>query len=284
MKKFVSESSKIKIINNLIVLGIAILGFSQKKFNMEDLSFFQKVLVEVIAPVQKTITSTQKSASNLVDNYVRIVNTSKENKYLVNRISQLENDLFTYEELRRENQRLKKLLSYGDEIAGNKIMARVIGWDSGNEFKVLRLNKGERDGLKVMAPVVTHQGLVGYIYRIGYNYADVLTILDPNNRVDVIVERTRTHGIVEGIYNFECILKYIMKNEPVRIGDKLVSAGVGGIYPKGIKIGIINAIDKSVTGMTQAINISPTVDFQNIEEVMVLIQNNSQELIESIKK
>jgi rod shape-determining protein MreC len=66
-----------------------------------------------------------------------------------------------------------------------------------------------------LSPVITDHGLVGYVYRVTDNYSDVLTILDQNNRVDVVVERTRTHGIVEGVFNFKCALKYVMRNEPV---------------------------------------------------------------------
>lgn len=126
-----------------------------------------------------------------------------------------------------------------------------------------------------MSPVITDQGLVGYIYRATPNYADVLTILDQNNRIDVVVERTRTHGIVEGVFNFKCALKYVMRNEPVEVGDKLITAGVGGIYPKGVKVGMITDISKENFGMTLSIEVVPSVDFDKLEEVLVLIPASS---------
>lgn len=269
--KLINESSKTKIVNNLIVAILAIYGISQKRFDLNEPTLFHQLVIEVISPLQAGLASSKKSFSSFWDNYLLIVNTSKENNVLKKQISRLESDLTTMEEVRKENLRLKRLLSYSDEMSHQKVMAQVVGWDSANEFKVIRLNKGRKHGIKAMAPVITDHGLVGYVYRVTDNYADVLTILDQNNRVDVMVERTRTHGIVEGVFNFKCALKYIMRNEPVEVGDKLITAGVGGIYPKGIKVGMITDITKENFGMTLSIEVIPSVDFDKLEEVLVLI-------------
>ncbi len=271
MRRIVSESSKIKIINNLLVLVLALYGISQKRFDLEEMTLFQRLVVEVVAPVQKGFANSRQELSDLINNYVRIVNTSKENVYLKEKISRLESDLFQMEEIRRENFRLKQMLSYSEDIGQEKILAQVIGWDSANQFKVLRLNRGSNDGIRVMSPVITHMGLVGYIYRVGPNYSDVLTILDPNNRVDALVERTRTHGIVEGVFNYRCALKYINRTESIEVGDRLITAGVGGIYPKGVKVGMVTDIDREASGMTLGVEITPSVDFHKLEEVLVLM-------------
>lgn len=268
--KLIQESSKTKIVNNLIVGMLAVYGISQKQFNLSEPSLFHQVVTEVISPVQEGLANSKKSLSSLWDNYLSIVNTSKENNVLKKQISRLESDLTSMEEMRKENLRLKRLLTFTDEQPYNKIMAQVVGWDSSNEFKVIRLNKGTKHGIRTMAPVVTDHGLVGYVYRATENYSDVLTILDQNNRVDIVVERTRTHGIVEGVFNFKCALKYITRNEPVEVGDKLITAGVGGIYPKGLKVGMITDITKENFGMTLSIEVVPSVDFDKLEEVLVL--------------
>lgn len=276
MNRYLTDTSKIKIVNNLIVLVLAFYGLSQKRFDLDEMTFFQRLVTEVISPMQQGINSTQQSFMGMVDNYLKIVNSNKENTLLKSRVAQLENDVFILEEVRQENFRLKQMLSYSEEINHKRMLAQVIGWDSANQFKVLRINKGKNDGLSLMDPVITHKGLVGYIYRLTGNYADVLTILDPNNRIDVMVERTRTHGMVEGMYNFMCTLKYINKNEPVDLGDRLITAGVGGIYPKGIKVGIITTIDQESSRMTLGIDVTPSVDFHKLEEVIVLMPQAGQ--------
>ncbi len=281
--KLINESSKTKIVNNLIVAVLAVYGISQKRFDLNEPTLFHQLVTEVISPVQEGLANSKKSLSSFWDNYLLIVNTSKENNVLKKQISRLESDLSTMEEVRKENLRLKRLLSYSDEMAHQRVLAQVVGWDSANEFKVIRLNKGKLHGIKVMAPVITDHGLVGYVYRVTDNYADVLTILDQNNRVDVMVERTRTHGIVEGVFNFKCALKYIMRNEPVEVGDKLITAGVGGIYPKGVKVGMITDIVKENFGMTLSIEVVPSVDFDKLEEVLVLIPTENNQTAELLQ-
>ncbi|HLT22299.1 MAG TPA: rod shape-determining protein MreC [Bacteriovoracaceae bacterium] len=275
--KLINESSKTKVVNNFIVGLLAVYGISQKSFHLDDPTLFEKIVTEVISPVQEGIVSSKQSISSLWDNYLMIVNTSKENELLHKQISRLESDISSMEEIRKENLRLKQLLNYSDELTHHKILAQVVGWDSANEFKVIRVNKGTRHGIRVMSSVITDQGLVGYVYRVTPNYADVLTILDQNNRVDVLVERTRTHGIVEGVFNFTCALKYVMRNEPVEVGDKLLTAGVGGIYPKGIKVGMVRDIAKENFGMTLNIEVVPSVDFDKLEEVLVLVPQQVEE-------
>ncbi|HXH31451.1 MAG TPA: rod shape-determining protein MreC [Bacteriovoracaceae bacterium] len=269
--KLIQESSKTKIVSNIIVAIVSFYGISQKQFDLGQPTIFHRVVTEVLAPVQESLASSKKSFSSLWQNYLMIVDTSKHNQVLGKQISRLENDLTSMEEIRKENLRLKKLLNYSEELPHQKVLAQVVGWDSANEFKVIRLNKGTKHGVKTMAPVITDHGLVGYVYKATENYSDVLTILDQNNRVDILVERTRTHGIVEGVFNFRCTLKYIMKNEPVEVGDKLMTAGVGGIYPKGIKVGMVTDINKENFGMTLSIDVVPSVDFDKLEEVLVLI-------------
>lgn len=287
--KLINESSKTKIVNNLIVGILAVYGISQKRFDLSESTLFHQLVTEVISPVQEGLASSKRSLSSMWENYLMIVNTGKENSVLKKQISRLESDLTSMEEMRKENLRLKRLLSYSDEMSHQRVMAQVVGWDSANEFKVIRLNKGKNQGIKVMAPVITDHGLVGYVYRVTDNYADVLTILDQNNRVDVMVERTRTHGIVEGVFNFKCALKYIMKNEPVEVGDKLITAGVGGIYPKGIKVGMITDITKENFGMTLSVEVIPSVDFDKLEEVLVLIPSEvaataAPEIVPTVEK
>jgi rod shape-determining protein MreC len=254
-----------------LVIILATYGLSQKRFDLEEMTLFQRLVIEVVSPVQKGIMASRSEILNVVDNYFMIVNTSKENEFLKNKIQRLEHDLFIMEETRRENLRLKQMLSYSEELGPEKILAQVIGWDSANQFKVLRLNRGSKDGITLMSPVITNSGLVGYIYRVGYNYSDVLTILDPNNRVDAIVERTRTHGIVEGVFNYMCSLKYVSRTEPIELGDRLITAGVGGIYPKGVKVGMITNIEQESSGMTLSVEVTPSVDFHQLEEVIVLL-------------
>ncbi len=233
-------------------------------------------MIEVLAPLQRGTLSLKESVAYTVDHYITIVNTSKENEELKKEVNLLQGEIFSLKEVRQENERLKQLLEFGKAIVRKKVLAQIVSWDSSNEFKVLRINKGEIHGLKLMSPVITTTGLVGYIYRLGANYSDILTILDQNNRVDSLVVRTRTHGIVEGDSGFTCHMKYVNRTEKLELEDIVITAGLGEIYPKGIKVGTISHIDKENFGITQKVEVRPSVDFHKLEEVVVLVDDGRE--------
>lgn len=274
MKDIFIQTSRTKIINYLLVLSLTIYGISRKNFKEDTVPYFQVVMVEAIGPIQSGTVSIKQTFTGFIDNYIAIVNTNRDNTNLKKKISELENTIFGLQELKLENQRLKDLLSYGQEIERNRVLAQVVGYDTSTEFSMIRINKGEKDGVTLKSAVVTNQGLVGYVYRISKNYSDVITILDQNNRVDAIVERTRTHGITQGFSNFSCTMKYVNRNEAVAKGDLVVSAGLGEIYPKGIKVGNIVKVEKETHGITQHIEVEPSVNFNKLEEVIVLLKQN----------
>ncbi len=272
LRNFTVDSSRWKLVNNIIVGILALWGVAQHKYSVKDVSLFESFLIEAFAPIQRGTLSMKERVVQMVDHYLLIVDTSKNNVVLRKNVSELKNTIFSLEEVQKENERLKKLLQFGKEIPRKKVLAQIVSWDSSSEFKVLRINKGSSDGVKLMSPVITMDGLIGYIYRSSQHYSDILTILDQNNRVDSIISSTRSHGIVEGFSGFKCHLKYVNRTEEVTIGDDVITAGLGDIYPKGIKIGKITKVDKESYGITQSIEVTPSVNFHKLEEVVVLIQ------------
>ncbi len=267
-----SESKRLKLILNVMVLAISLIGVARKNFKTEDLTFFQKVIMESVAPLQRGVTKGRDAVASLFSNYIFVINAALENRDLKNKISELENSIYKLEELRRENVRLKGLLGFGKEGNYNKVLAQIVAWDASSEFKILRINKGSNQNIQQRDTVVTSNGLVGYVYRVSPNYADVLTILDQSNRVDAIVDRTRSHGIIEGFSDTFCIMKYVTRTEAVILGDQVISSGLGGIYPKGVRIGKISKIERESYGIVQYLEITPNVDFGKLEEVVVLIK------------
>jgi rod shape-determining protein MreC len=273
LKSIGLEQPKLKLFINIVILGVSLWGVAQKDFTKEESSLFQTILIEIVSPIQGSIVSLRDRGGSFFRNYVLLVGVSRENADLKDKVEELESEIFNLQEIARENKRLKDLLRFGEEVNYKKVLAQVVGWDSSSQFRVLRINKGKNDGITLRSPVVTAKGLVGQIYRVTPNYADVLTILDPNNRVDAIVDRTRSHGILEGFSDFKCLMKYVTRTEQVRLSDVVITAGLGNIYPKGIKVGTISKIERESYGITQIIEVSPSVDFQRIEELIVLVGN-----------
>ncbi len=270
LKLVEDESHRWKLVINILVLIIGLRGVSESDARSQKVSLFERLMIDMFAPMQKSVTYIKDQSSSFFDHYLTNVSASKENELLKKKIEELQSDAFSHEEIAGENTRLKELLGFGKKIPAKKILAQVVAWDSSSDFKVIRINKGIDDKIKLQAPVVTAQGLVGYVYRLTNHFADILTILDSNNRVDGIIKRIRSHGIVEGYSGNKCIMKYVARTEPVILNDLVLTSGFGNIYPKGLRVGTVSKIERESYGITQEIEIKPSVDFGRLEEVIVL--------------
>lgn len=273
---FRNENQRYKAIINLIVLSVALISFSQQNEAVRQQSAFEGFLMDTLAPLQKALNSTHRAIVTVIDDYFLNVSAKRENRILKNQVDDLERKLFETEELKKENNRLKELMSFGQELQISSVLAQIVAWDSNSDFKIIRVNKGKADGVKLQSTVVTSEGLVGYVYRLSKHYSDILTILDSNTRVDGIIQRTRSHGIVEGVSQDKCIMKYVGRTEPVVLDDVILTSGLGNIFPKGIRVGVVSRIERESFGITQSLEVTPAVNFGQLEEVIILIGPENQ--------
>ncbi|MCO4792436.1 MAG: rod shape-determining protein MreC [Bacteriovoracaceae bacterium] len=273
MRIWESQGQRLKLVLNIVVLGLALFSFSRKNTVFRSTSAFENLMIDSVTPLQRGVSYLHKEVTDLFEHYVNNVSASKEKGMLIKKVGQLENELFEMEEMKKENQRLKGYLEFGSDLKVKKILAQIVSWDSSSDYKVLRINKGIKSGIRLQSPVVTSIGLVGYIYRLTDHYADVLTILDPSNRIDGLVSRTRAHGILEGDSDDRLVMKYVTRTKPIILNDLVLTSGLGNIYPKGLKIGRVARIERESYGITQHVEITPEVDFGGLEEIIVLVSS-----------
>lgn len=271
-----NDSKKLKIGINLVVLAIALYGVSKRQYQYDQPTRFEALMIDSFAPIQRSITYANQEISGFFRHYTLNVAASRENIDLKKEIAELNERIFSFQEMKQENQRLKELLDFAEEVPGKKVLAQIVAWDSSSDFRTLRINKGLRDGLQLQATVVTAEGLVGYVYRLTNHFADVLTVLDPNNRTDVVIQRTRSQGVMEGYSSNRALMKYVGRTEPIILGDEVVTSGLGHIYPKGIRVGRVSRLERESFGVIQHIEVRPSVDFSRLEEVMVLVSDEEQ--------
>ncbi len=277
MRLIEDKDRRQRAILNIIVLLISFVGVARRNQSLDETSAFENILINSFAPIQSSVTSVRTEISNFFDHYIANLNASKENVELRKRVSELESQINAFEELKKENVRLKNLLQFGQGLGYKKVLAQVVAWDASSDYRVIRINKGLADGVRLQSPVVTSQGLVGYIYRLTDHFADILTVLDNNNRIDGLIQRVRAHGIVEGFNNEKSIMKYVSRAEPIILGDVVITSGLGNIYPKGIKVGTVSRIERESYGITQNVEIAPAVDFGRLEEVVILSAENDDQ-------
>ncbi|MGE5176677.1 MAG: rod shape-determining protein MreC [Hyphomicrobiales bacterium] len=170
-----------------------------------------------------------------------------------------------------ENERLRDLLGLKERHPYELIAARVVGRSLDRLGGSLTLDKGDRDGIRKDLAVLTPEGLVGRVERTHGHAARVLTLLNRDCAVAVRVQRSRVDGVLRWEYGDRPILNllYVSSQEDVKPGDLIVTSGLGGIFPEGIRVGRVDRVGLEDTGLMKEIVVTPAVDFRSIEEVLV---------------
>lgn len=228
------------------------------------------LFLEILSPLQRVTTFGVEGVSDLWDQYANLIGVEDENRQLRERLRRLEAERHRTTEIELQNRRFQELLKFRSEVPGEIVTARVTGQDASGWFQTFTLDRGERDGVKPGMPVVCADGVVGRIAQSSPHASRVLLISDHNSGVDALVQRTRARGIVEGALNGVCSMKYIKRSDDIDVGDVIVTSGLDGIFPKGILIGRAIAVARRDYGLFQVADVVPAVDFQRLEEVMVL--------------
>lgn len=196
---------------------------------------------------------------------------------LEKQIRQLRGQITVLKEYKLENEHLRRLLDYQSTFGQQweTEVAQVIARDPGNWFDVIRLNKGKADGVRANMPVVVPAGLVGCVIQVSEHSCDVRLITDPLSGVGALAQQSRTPGVVKGVLNSPHRLKlvYISKDDPIAKFEQVVTSGLGSIFPKGIPIGKIVNIREEPSGLTKTAEIEPYVDFNNLEEVIIIVSS-----------
>ena len=186
------------------------------------------------------------------------------------RIAELESRLIHLDEALRENERLEKLLAFKKSIAEKAIAARVIGWDPSPWRRTVILDKGKKQGLKKNMAVVVPAGLVGRIVEVGGSTSRAILLTDPDARVSVLADQSRAQGVIMGDGSPQLKIGYLDLNGGVAVEETVLTSGVGGLFPKGLRIGKITSLGKEINGLQLMARVQPFVSFSKLEEVLCL--------------
>jgi len=259
------------LIITLVLFFVAIQLFSlyqKEKSSDNPLSGF--VMILTYYP-QKIVFVSTKKVVDTWHSYMDLVQTKEENLMLKGEINKLRQERFQLSEAQVQNKRLKKLLDFKDSTSYPVVSANVIGASpSILRSQVVIVDKGRGDGITEGMPVASYDGIVGRILVAADKNSEVLLITDPVSAVDAYVHRTRARGIVKGVGN-GCVMQYIEKKSDVSIGDKVISSGKDGFFPKGVIIGTVTDIEAD--GSFIRASISPHVDLNSLEEVVIILKN-----------
>ncbi|MGN8832987.1 rod shape-determining protein MreC [Selenomonas montiformis] len=234
-----------------------------------------RAVLLVLSPFQQAVSWAGDQVSGLTRNIWDIVTVYEQNKMLRNEVGQLRVQNLEASEALAENERLRALIGYKQTMTQfDLVAARVIGRESATWSRMIVINRGRKDGVDADMAVVTEKGLVGHVVEAGWNTSKVQLILDPRSSVGTIVQRaeSRVAGIVQGDLDNPMMpqMVNIPKNADVVEGDVIVTSGFGGIYPKGIVVGLVSSLQNDSGGLLKVGLLEPAVDFQKLEDVMVI--------------
>jgi rod shape-determining protein MreC len=229
------------------------------------------VTIAFVAPFQELVTRAVKTAQDRWRNYFFLASVAQENQRLQQQLGEFQQKRIQQRELELENQRLRELLGFKRSQAAAAIAAEIIGKDPSVWFKTVIIDKGSADGVRRGLPAVTSQGVVGQVIEASGRQSRLMLIIDRNSSADAIVQRTRARGVVKGTSRDECYLDYVLHAEDVRVGDLVISSGFDGVYPKGLLIGTVSAVDFQGGDFFKEIQITPAVDFDKLEEVLIIL-------------
>ena len=232
----------------------------------------------IIVPLQEGISKAGSWLNTRSQELVEIRSLLSENEELKSQIDELTRENIRLQQDRYELTNLRELYDLDvqyDEY--DKVGARIIAKDSGNWFHSFTIDKGYEDGLEIDMNVMAGSGLVGRIIDVGPNWSKVLSIISDNSNVSGMVLSTSDRLIVsgdlklyaDGVISFEMLIDSADK---VVEGDKIVTSHVSDKYLPGILIGYISAINVDANNLTKSGLITPAVDFEHLEEVLVITE------------
>jgi len=218
----------------------------------------------------EAVSSLDQGISGLWQRYVALQNVQEENQRLRQDIEWLRGQNSQLREAAAATERLTALLQFKEQALPTVVAAQVIGRDTTNWYKAVVINKGEHDDVKPDMGVITPAGVVGRVIKTNNSTAIVLLVIDPNNAIAGLIQRTRDEGIVEGTPRGQAKLKYIPLLSAVKEGDRVVTSGLVGGFPRGLAIGTITKIEKEEGALFQTAEVMPEVDMARLEEVLVI--------------
>lgn len=236
----------------------------------------------ITIPFQRGISEGGSYLYERSEELVQIRDLLEENQRLQEQVDQLtiENNTLTQEKYELNN--LRQLYDLDQEYSEyKKIGARVIGKDTGNWFNSFIIDKGSADGICEDMNVMAGSGLVGIVTEVGSNWARVTTIIDDSSNVSGMVLATEDNLIVSGdleLMNQNTIRfsKLIDSEDKVKEGDKIVTSNISDKYLPGLLIGYITSMDADSNNLTHSGTITPAVDFEHMDEVLVILDLKQQ--------
>lgn len=239
------------------------------------------VIGAVVTPIQTLATSIGNSVSKFIGTYKYNKQLETENDELKAKLNEAAENLIDFDTYRSENEFLRSFLeikeSHGDYEMCDAV---VIAIDSTGGNYSFTINKGTLDGISLHDPVITANGVVGYVSNAGASYCTVATLLNSSLNVGAYATRTGEYGVITCTPDLAksgmCRLSYLSSKTSVTNGDYITTSGLGGIFPSGLIVGTVGEVRRDELNASLYATVIPAVDLSSVRRVMVITSFEGQ--------
>ena len=226
-------------------------------------------VVNLVTPLEKGLVSSGHGARGFWGDYVYLRGVRRENRELRQELDRLRVEQVRLNEDAAQAHRLQALFNFKEQFISTTVPAQVIGTSGSDLSRVFFIDKGANAGIKVDMAVITPDGIVGKILRVFNSSSQVLEISDASSGVGAILEKSRLQGILQGNAAGDVVMRYVMSDEKVEPGERVLTSGGDRIFPKGLPIGTVL---QTAPGSDLFLNIrvKPSANLGRVEEVLVI--------------
>ena len=252
---------------SVVFTAMSLLGYS---------SYLKSALHYVMVPMQKLSDAVGRAIDGYTDYFTEADRLKRENEELRRQIDEMLDEVQSAQAVRSENDELRQMLEVKAEHLDYKFEpADVVGREDGNYMTVFTLGKGKNNGIERDMPIISgNSGLIGRITDAGGTWAKACSLIEMNSSVGAYVERSRASGIVVGDYELSlkglCKLSYLQSDADVKVGDRVMTSGVGSVYPRGLIIGTVTEVKTDESLRTKYAVIKPYADITDLSSVTVV--------------
>lgn len=276
---------KNKLAVTIFLLSVAFCGMIIYSLQ-SDANGISSSVSTVVSPLQKIVYNINSRVKETVDFFLNFSEVKLENEELKEKNTKLANELIEYESLKDEVERLREALNFTESKNNyNYVGVNIIGYSGNSLSDGYIIDKGSNDGIAKNMVVVSSKGLVGKVTKVSSNFAIVQSILNENIAVAVIDQQTREAvGVLQGLSdkkdNNMPVVYNLPINSDVKEGDIIITSGLGKIYPKEIPVGTIVSVEEDNVKVMKSAVVEPFVNFNELEELFVVIPNSNIDEIE----
>ena len=240
-------------------------------------SYIRSAIITVASPFRWAFTKAGEGLSGFSLYFRTLEELRDENAALRAELEAYRNKVYDAELIVEENDFLSDYLGIKEEHVDFLFEnATVVGREATNYRSVLTLSKGTLHGIEVNMPVITEKGLLGRITEVGSTWSKAEVITESSFAVGAYIERSGALGVVEGTYELRsegiCQMIYIESDSDIRVGDKVISSGIGEVYPRGLMIGKVTKVEVDERTRTLTATVEPAADLESISKVMIVTE------------